>query len=174
MTEPSKPIRLSICGAVANLAKSVFAHAEWPELFQLMMQLSQDPNEISRSLNYNLLEQLSETVADKLKPHTATLAQMLTAGCQDPSPAVSVSAMKATTCYIRSISNDPGVMQLQGVLTPMLSVMHQCLARGDEDIVAEGLEVIQECAEMEQPLLNDHLEMVVPFLIQIMQNEEVC
>lgn len=155
------------------MAKAVFAHSEWSELFQLMMQLSQDPNEISRSLNYTLLEQLSETVSEKLKPHTATLAQMLTAGCQDPSPAVSVAAMKATTCYIRSINDDPEVMRLQSVLTPMLSVMHQCLARGDEDIVAEGLEVIQECAEMQQPLLNDHLEVVVPFLIQIMQNEEV-
>lgn len=28
---------------------------------------------------------------------------------------------------------------------------------GDEEIVVEALDVLQECIEMEQPLVNDHI-----------------
>lgn len=65
-----------------------------------------------------------------LKPHTATLASMFTVGCQDASAPVSVAAMSATAAYINALSNDPDVMQLQCVITPMLGVMHACLQRG--------------------------------------------
>lgn len=36
------------------------------------------------------------------------------------------------------------------------------MVTGDEDIVIEALDVLQECVEMEQPLINDHIE-VSPF-----------
>ena len=78
----------------------------------------------------SLIAQLSEHVSKQLKPHTATLAAMFTAGCQDPVNAVSISALAATAAYINALSNDPDVMLLKCVLTPMLSVMHACLQRG--------------------------------------------
>lgn len=55
---------------------------------------------------------------------------MFTVGCQDASTAVSVAAMAATAAYINALSDDPAVMQLKCVLTPMLGVMHACLQRG--------------------------------------------
>ena len=55
---------------------------------------------------------------------------MFTVGCQDTSATVSVAAMSATAAYISALSNDPDVMQLQCVITPMLGVMHACLQRG--------------------------------------------
>ena len=57
---------------------------------------------------------------------------MFIVGCQDQSTAVSVAAMAATANYINAISDEPEVMQLQCVLTPMLGVMHACLQRGTE------------------------------------------
>jgi hypothetical protein len=36
---------------------------------------------------------------------------------------------------------------------------------GDEDIVVEALDVLQECIEMEQPLVNDHIEVRSPVII---------
>ena len=32
------------------------------------------------------------------------------------------------------------------------------MVTGDEDVVIEALDVLQECVEMEQPLINDHIE----------------
>jgi hypothetical protein len=37
-------------------------------------------------------------------------------------------------------------------------------------VVAEGLDVIQETCIMEQPLINDHIEVIVPFVVSIMQS----
>lgn len=56
---------------------------------------------------------------------------MFIIGCEDSSTAVSVAAMQATAAYINALSDDPSVMQLQCVLTPMLGVMHACLLRGN-------------------------------------------
>jgi hypothetical protein len=55
---------------------------------------------------------------------------MFIMGCQDSVTAVSVAAMQSTSAYINALSDDPMVMQLQCVLTPMLGVMHSCLLRG--------------------------------------------
>ena len=56
---------------------------------------------------------------------------MFTTGCQDAAVTVSVAAMSATAAYINALSDDPDVMQLQCVITPMLGVMAACLQRGN-------------------------------------------
>jgi hypothetical protein len=70
-----------------------------------------------------------------LKPHTATLAEMFTTGCLDDATSVSTAAMSATASYINALSDDPEVMQLKCVLTPMLGVMHACFLRGKNFIM---------------------------------------
>lgn len=157
--EPQKAVAVALAGVVATVAKSIFTtEGNWPELFALLMQMAQDPNEARRVLNYSLLEQLAENVATHLKPHTNTLAQMFVMGCQDPSSHVSAAAMSATGAYIQALADEPEVMQLSCVLTPMLQVMHGCLERGDEDLVVEAMDVLEDIVHMEQPLINDHVE----------------
>lgn len=149
---------------ISGLSKAVFAiEKDWPNLFQLLLQLSQNPNEALRSLNYTILEQLCEHIGDHLKKHTATLAQMFIAGCQDASTTVAVDAMNAAANYFKFLVDQPSeqspeIMQMESVIVPMLVVMQGCLQRGDENIVAEGLVVFQEICNMDQPLINNHLE----------------
>lgn len=146
---------------VATLSKSVLAKSAWPELFNLLMMLAQDTREAMRCLCFNLIGQLSEHVAGHLKEHTATLAQMFTMGCRDTSLPVCMEALTSTAAYISAMSDEPEVMMLQGVIPPMLEVMQACLRQGHEEIVAEGLDVIQESCVMEQPLINDHVEVII-------------
>jgi hypothetical protein len=49
-------------------------------------------------------------------------------------------------------------MALQPVLSPVLAVMEKCLVNGDEEVVAEGLDMFQECVAMDQPLVNNHTQ----------------
>lgn len=79
-------------------------------------------------------------------------------GCQDSSHSVQVAALKATGSYISALANEDEVMILKDVLSPMLQVMHVCLQKGDEEIVSEALDVIQECCMSDQALINDHIE----------------
>jgi hypothetical protein len=57
-SEPSKSIGVALAGVVASVAKCVLTEGNWPELFALLMQLSQDPSESLRTLNFSLLEQV--------------------------------------------------------------------------------------------------------------------
>lgn len=93
-----------------------------------------------------------------MKPHTPTLANLFVQGCQDPASKVAVEALSATSTYIKGIGNDPEVMHLTPVIKPLFEVLGRCLRNHDEDIVCEGLGLIQECFELEQPLINDFVE----------------
>jgi hypothetical protein len=72
-----------------------------------------------------------------------------------------------------SLSSEPEVMMFEGVISPLLIVMQRCLESGDEDVVAEGLELIQTCTAMEQPLVNDHIRSIISFTVQIIGNAEL-
>lgn len=174
VSEPVKVTGIALAGAVALLAKFIFSAKDgsgsWPEMFGLIMNLAQDPSERLKILNYKLLSQLAENISTSLKPHTTTLCQMFVMGCQDPSTEVASAAMEATVKYVSAIANDKIVMEMEPVLTPLFTVLAAHVEKGDTDIVAEGLDLIEQCCTMEFPLINDHVEALVPFLINIIQS----
>ena len=165
--EPEKMVCVSIAGAVSTLAKSIFANgADWPQLFAAIVELGRGEREQDRFLSFSLLDQLAEHVAENLRPHTATLAAMFIAGCQDANSQVSVAAMSATTTFICAIGASPEVMLLQPVITPLLTVLAGCAHRGDSTDLIDGLQIIQQCVHLEQPLINEHIEVTfVCFMI---------
>lgn len=160
--ETEKTISTALAGSVAKLAKAVMnlsgQAGQWPELFDTLLRLGQDPRESVRALDYSLLSQLAEHVSDKLLPHMQTIAQMLTIGCSDASSVVKKEAMLATSAFLNNMHDRDEVNHLEAVLSPMIDVMSNCLAQGDDDSVSEGLEVIQECAALDKTLINDHLD----------------
>jgi hypothetical protein len=83
---------------------------------------------------------------------------MFVAGCQDPANAVAKEALSATGFYIMQLGDCEEVMAMKGVVAPMLVAMSKCMNNGDDELVQEGLDVIQECCQLEQPLINDHIE----------------
>lgn len=94
---------------------------------------------------------------------------MFCTGLGDTNQGVQVAAMAATTSYLSAMGNADEVMILKPVLSPLLVVLRDCLLRGEEDNVRFGLEVITEGVSLEQPLINDHIEVIVPFLTSILQ-----
>lgn len=169
--EPVKPVRTAIAGAAATLAKNIFStEGNWPEILDLLIYLLASPDENLRALCFNLLGQLAEHVSEYLKAHTGTLADMLLRGCKDDSHTVAVAALSASTILIGSLSDEEEVMVFKNILSDLLTVMAKCLENHDEDVVAEGLDMIQECVAMEKPLVNDHIQHIVPFAVSIMGN----
>ena len=172
ISEPLKVVKTAVAGCVACLAKNVLSTGDWPELFALLLQLLQHQEESLRIVCFDLLGQLAENVPAHLKPHTNTVADMVLTGCKDSAHNVTVAAMKAASIYIGSIADEQEVLIMKKVILPMLDVMRNCLTQGDEDLAAEGLEVFEECISMEQPLINDYVEVLVPFVVSIMKNHE--
>ncbi len=167
--ETEKSVRTSIAGVIGAIAQSVFTEGAWPELFQLLLTFSQDPNEQMRATCFILLDNLGDHISAYLKPHMATLAQLFTQGCQDPSSIVSVAAMRATSTLIQQLNGSPELMQLQCVITPLLVAIKAAVDRGDDEAAIDGLSTIADCAEAEMGLVNDHIEMVAPFIVQLLQ-----
>ncbi len=71
---------------------------------------------------------------------------------------VALSAINASTIYISFLADEPEVMSLQVLLTPMLHVIQNSLNQGNEDVVIEAFDMFQECAAMTQPLINEHIQ----------------
>ena len=107
-----------------------------------------------------------------MKPHAETLSQLFLLGCQDAVSDVAETALKAIASSITLLGKTPEIMSFAKVITPMLTVLSRCLNDGDDDLVVEGLGVIQECCTLEQPLINDYLEVVVQFVISILLHPE--
>lgn len=160
VSKQEKVVGTAICGCVASLAKGILTRdkSTMPELFQALTELSHHADDRLRGLTYTLLQQLAENVSKHLVPFTSTLAGMLVMGCQDASSDVAVEAMRAATIYIEKISDNSAVMQMSPVLTPVLNVLGTCLQRGDDTLVLDGLELFEECCDMEHPLINDHID----------------
>lgn len=97
---------------------------------------------------------------------------MFATGCQDAVIAVASEALTATANFIIQLGDSAEVMAMKIVINPMLEVMDKCLKNGDEDLVVEGLDVIQECCGLEQPLINDHLEVIVRFTLTIIHSKD--
>lgn len=104
---------------------------------------------------------MADHISEHLKPHSQTLAHMFTVGCQDAVVSVAVEALSAAGNFIMQLGDAQEVMSMQGVISPMLNAMNKCLAGGEEDFVVEGLDVIQQCCELEQPLINEHIEVSI-------------
>jgi len=115
---------------------------------------------------------MAETIPDHLKPHTSTIADMILAGCGDASHAVGAAAINAAAIYVSYIGDEPEVMVFSKVVLPMLEVIQRCIKNGDEEIAREGLEVFTDCVEMEQPLINDHLTSILPFVVGILKEND--
>lgn len=57
--EPVSAVATGIAGIVAVVSKAVFeANGSWDELFALLMQLTSDPNEKLRAINFKLLAEV--------------------------------------------------------------------------------------------------------------------
>lgn len=177
VNEPSKAVRTGIASIIALLAKTVFSNGEWPELFALLTQLVGHAEEVYRCLGYDLLNQLVEHVVKYLMPHTTTLVGIFMTGFQGSSPAVTTAAMTAAASFVGAIADEPEVMQLGVLINPMIAVMTQTLSLGDDgddDVVVKGLEVLSECITNDQPLINEHIGTVVPFLLAILSSASVA
>lgn len=112
-------------------------------------------------------------IPDHLKSHTGTVANLIVQGCQDPSNKVAVEAMEATSTYVRYLGRHKEIMMLTPVMKPLFEVMARCLANNDEDLVCEGLALIQECFELEEPLINEFIDDVVNFSLSILNAASV-
>jgi hypothetical protein len=101
--------------------------------------------------------QLVQHVIAHLKPHTATVCGMYCRGFQDADPEVVMAAMDSAAAYVSAVADDKELMQLSPMIPPMLTIMGTCVGTDHDEVIVKGLDVLQECAANDQPLINEFI-----------------
>ena len=94
-------------------------------------------------MGYIILEFLAETIATHLPAALPSLAPVLLAGlgAGDSPAAVQAQALKACGALMTATADSELVLHFADLIPPMLDVLRARCATGDEDVVAEVLEV---------------------------------
>ena len=96
-------------------------------------------------------------------------------GLQDSaSPAVVKASLNGMRDLMVSISDKEEVIQLQALIGPVLAATTNLLNAGDEDLVTDGLEVLQEASGIEKPIINDQIDQVVTLVVNILEHDDIA
>lgn len=92
-----------------------------------------------------------------LKPHTGVVCGMYCRGFGDTDPDVVVAAMDSAAAFVSAVADDSELMQLAPMIPPMLTIMGTCVGTDHDEVIVKGLDVLQECAANDQPLINEFI-----------------
>ena len=96
-------------------------------------------------------------------------------GLQDSaSPNVVKASLNGMRDLMVSISDKEEVIQLQALIGPVLAATTNLLNAGDEDLVTDGLEVLQEASGIEKPIINDQIDQVVTLVVNILEHDDIA
>lgn len=96
-------------------------------------------------MGYIILEFLAETMATHLSSALPSLVPVLLGGLNagDSPTVVQAQALKACGGFMTATADSELVLNFADLIPPMLEVLRARCASGDEDVVAEVLEVIR-------------------------------
>ena len=94
-------------------------------------------------------------------------------GLQSTSPDVVKASLNGMRDFMVSITDKDEVIQLQALIGPVLAATTNLLNAGDEDLVTDGIEVLQEASGIEKPIINDSIDQVVLLVVNILEHESI-
>eukprot|EP01027_Heterolobosea_sp_BB2_P019008 GEZU01026710.1.p1 GENE.GEZU01026710.1~~GEZU01026710.1.p1 ORF type:complete len:1040 (+),score=368.13 GEZU01026710.1:323-3442(+) len=169
--EKESLVRHSVTNVVSAIAKFEVPSGTWNELLQFLFECTQSPEPGHREVAMVLFNSLTETVGTQMKPHYSTLCALFAKGLQDAqSPAVQLAALKAVGGLVQWIDSKEEVAMVQQLIPSMLNVIRQCLANGSEDMAVQAFEIFHEIVELEEPIFDTSLPMLVQFMLETAAN----
>lgn len=106
---------------------------------------------------------------------TKLISEILLAGCQDSGDAITEAAFTAITKCVPELQNKNDVMDLSPIFPPFLGLLERCLENGEDELVISGFECLLSAFEIEQPLINEHIEAITKFILNLLidLNQEI-
>eukprot|EP00741_Cyanophora_paradoxa_P021221 tig00000237_g20482.t1 len=159
--EPQSLVRRAVSNVVAALAKLLVPPGQWNELLVFLHQCSQSPQKEHREAAMLLFSTLTETIGDTLRQHFETLKNVFATGLADAEASVRVAALKAVSALVQWIENEQEAGIFGQLIVPIVTVVRQCLAQGDEDTAIKAFEIFDDCVELD-------VAVPVPLLVELM------
>jgi len=150
---------VAIAAATTSTAKFVFAKGEWKELLLALEKASQKTAPVEfREVAYTIWRNIVQFCGGPLKKHFGKILSILTNGLQDPqSQKVQVEAVKTIGAMVAFVQHKKEEEILEGMIPQMVNVIEQCLRKGDEQNVCDGIEVFIELVESKVPVLKKNI-----------------
>lgn len=79
---------------IGALARILVPAGQWQELLPFLFQCTQSTDPTLRQVALGLFESLAETIGDVLRPHFATMHQLLVQGLQDKDNGVRLASLR--------------------------------------------------------------------------------
>ncbi len=118
----------------------------------------------------NNLSQLSDV---GLPFTTQLICEVLLIGCQDSADAIAEAALTAIAKCLPVLEHNSDLMALSPIFPPFLELLRRCLENGEDELVVSGFESLQETFSFEQPLINEHIEAIVRFILELLLDTEL-
>ncbi|KAK3086441.1 hypothetical protein FSP39_018454, partial [Pinctada imbricata] len=168
----SKTPRNSIAEVIAMVAKHDIPNNQWPQLFTFIQTYTKSQNPAEREVGMSLLNSVSSAAGEQLKPHLASLLQLLAEVIQDKeNRMVPFYAIRSITELIFYIGDDE-VRYIQGIVPTVLHVIKEFIPV-DEGQACSLMEVFDEMLECEVSIIAPHIKTVVEFSLEVASNTEL-
>ncbi|OWF34795.1 Importin-4 [Mizuhopecten yessoensis] len=164
--EPEKSVRNSISQVIAVVAKHDLPTNSWPQLLQFLGVSCKSQTLLERETGVFVLHSVAAGAGEQLKPHLASLLQMLSVVVNDAeSLLVPYYSIRTITELIFFIGEDEKVRYiLQSV--PYMSILMLDLLCLQEK-ACEMLEVFDEMLECEVNIIVPYMKTVVDFCLEV-------
>ncbi|XP_069113686.1 importin-4-like isoform X2 [Argopecten irradians] len=164
--EPEKSVRNSIAQVVAVVAKHDLPNNSWPQLLQFLGSSCKSQTTVERETGLFVLHSVASGAGEQLKPHLASVLQMLSVVINDTeSIIVPYYCIRTITELIFFIGEDEK-KYVQGMI-PRILEFAKLLVPQDEEKACEVLEVFDEMLECEVNIIVPYMKTVVDFSLEI-------
>ncbi|CAL0323404.1 unnamed protein product [Lupinus luteus] len=172
-SEPIKSITKKLCDTVSELAASILADNDWPELLPLLFQyVTSDDNRLQES-SLLILAQLAHYLSETLIPYLPTLHDVFLRCLTGSSSDVRIAALAASINFVQCLSSSSDRDRFQDLLPLMMQTLTEALNSGQEATAQEALELLIELAGTEPRFLRRQIMDVVGSMLQIAEAESL-
>ncbi|KAL1407538.1 hypothetical protein Q8F55_006971 [Vanrija albida] len=176
--EPTLIVRHSLARAVSSIAdiELTVQPPQWPELMPGLYQATQSGDKTHRETSIFVLYSLLDTVVESFESQVKTLFELFAKTLHDHESGevrmTTVRALAKVAEYI-SVEDKHDIKAFQELIVPMLNVLQQAIADGDDDAVKHGYDVFETLLIIDTPLVSKHVAELVQFFLGVAANREV-
>jgi len=173
LVEPERAVRLMLAGVIAVVAEQVFESSQWTELLQLISQCYVQQSVDHRELTFILLNELKETIGEKLSESFQSLSGLFATALSDPEPKVRIAALTSGVRLMSCIPIEQNATHFSNLFPQMVQVVELCLKNGEEEIVIEVLDAFGDILQAPHSTINSHFPTFIPFILSIVTNSQM-
>ncbi|KAL2179481.1 armadillo-type protein [Thermothelomyces heterothallicus CBS 202.75] len=170
IAENDKTVRNKISDAVAELARQYYdSNDSWPELLQVLFQLSQAPDAGKRETAFRVFTATPGIIE---KQHEDAVAQAFAHAFEDESVAVRLAAMEAFAAFFRSLSKK-NQAKYHVLLPEVLNILPPIKDSQDSEDLSKALVALIDLAEGAPRMFKQTFNVLVRFCITVIQDKEL-